>query len=442
MGFFGTCALVIGNTVGAGIYFLPVSLAPFGALSIGGWLVTSLGAIILALMFAGLAKKYPMVGGPYVYVKEAFGDCVGFQMAWCYWTSAWISNAALSIAAVSYLSVFFPQLATNRFLAAIVGISLIWIATGINALGVRQTSKIQILLTILKLSPLIIIGIVGLFFMKEGNFEPLPQGQTHWLSSINSVALLTLYAFIGLESATIPAQHVRDPKKTIAKATIIGTLMVAILYIVITISVIGVMGAGTLLKSQAPIADVAMRIFGNTVAKLTALGAVISAFGCLLGWVLMQGQMPFAAAQDGLFPSLFKRLSNQGVPVLGMVISSLLITGLMCMNYVDSLAKQFTMMVSLSTFTMLVPYAGSALADLYLRIKENKAQRRISFFAIFLAVTSLVYTIWLIIGAGGESFVLGLLFVAFGFVVYFWAQNRKSLQASSVKLPKVGSDEG
>lgn len=434
LGFWGTCALVIGNTVGAGIYFLPVSLAPFGALSIGGWLVTALGAIFLALMFGGLSRRYPKVGGPYAYARTAFGDMWGFQMAWSYWASSFISNAALAIACVSYLSVFVPMLATNRIMACLTGIALVWIATAINTKGVKQTSIVQMLLTALKLTPLIVIGVIGLFFMNDANLAPLPQSGGSTLSAINGAALLTLYAFIGLESATVPAQHVINPEKTIARATIVGTLICALLYISVTISVLGVMGSHSLANSQAPVADAARIIFGEWAAPIAAFGAVISAFGCLVGWVLVQGQMPYAAAMDGLFPAIFVKLSKEGVPLAGVVISSVLITIIMSMNYVDSLSKQFTLLVSLSTFSMLVPYAGSALADLLLRLKVREKVQVRHFGALLVAVVALAYTLWLIIGAGQESIFLGLGFSTLGFVVYFVAKARNAaVKASEAK---------
>jgi len=440
IGLVGTCALVIGNTVGAGIYFLPVSLAPFGALSIGGWIITAFGAIILALMFASLARRYPHTGGPYVYARTAFGDAWGFQMAWSYWASGWISNAALVLACVSYLSVFIPALASNRLLACATGIALIWIATAINAKGIKQTSFVQVLLTILKLSPLIVVGFIGLFFLSEQSSVPLPAEGTSTLSAINQAALLTLYAFIGIESATVPAQHVINPEKTIAKATIIGTLLCAVLYIVVTVSVLGLMGQEALLNSKAPIADVAKILFGAWAAPIAAFGAVISAFGCLLGWVFLQGQMPYAAATNGLFPSVFGKVSKQGVPLYGIVISSVLITILMFMNYVESLAQQFTMLVSLSTFAMLVPYAGSALADLVLRLKAKEKIKGKAILSLLIAFGALLYTLWLIIGAGKESIYLGLGFSALGFVIYFVGRGRKAAKEDNEKMPTPSSD--
>jgi APA family basic amino acid/polyamine antiporter len=420
IGLLGTCALVIGNVIGAGIYFLPVSLAPFGIYSIGGWLVTAVGALMLALVFGNLARRNQNVGGPYTYARMAFGNTIGFQMAWCYWASCWISNSTLAIACVSYLSVFVPSLASNRLLATGVGISLVWLATAINAKGVKQASLVQILLNIVKLSPLIAVGFIGLFFINDKNL--VSSHMPIKASMINSAALLTLYAFLGMESATIPAQHVINAQKTIPRATVFGTLGCAILYIIVTISVIGVLGTDALAHSQAPIADVARVIFGEWAVPVAAFGAVVSAFGCLLGWILLQGQMPYAMAKDGLFPDFFGKLSRNGVPLLGMTFSSLLITGLMFMNYIDSLAKQFTAMVTLSTFVMLVPYSCSALANLYFCIKENKDKNYKKYMSLGMSLIALAYSVWLLVGASRNAVLYGVIYIIIGFI-FFWARK-------------------
>lgn len=409
-------ALVVGNTIGAGIYFLPVSLAPFGGISLLGWLITSIGSILLALVFARLARSNSKVGGPYAYTKSAFGSFAGFQTAWGYWAAAWMSNAALAVAAVSYCSVFWPVLAHDRLWSCLVGIALIWIATLINSFGVKQTSSVQVVITILKISPLILIGIAGLFAIDSSNFVPFNQSAKSDISAIHAVAMLTLWAFIGLESGTVPSQHVKNPTKTIPRATILGTILCALLYMLVTVSVLGLIPAEILAQSSAPLADAAKILFGEWTARLVALGAVLSAFGCLIGWVLLQAQMPYAAALDGSFPKIFAQLSKQHVPLVGLILSSLLMTGLMMMNFVSSLAEQFTSLVNLSTFIILVPYALSMLADF--RNQQKKGLK-----SIIISVLAFSYSSWLIIGAGTSSIIMGLAFLALGIPVYLFMKR-------------------
>lgn len=435
IGLVGATSLVIGNMVGAGIYFLPVSLASYGILSIAGWIITSFGAVMLALMFCRLARRNPKVGGPYAYARDAFGNLTGFQMAWGYWACTWIGNAALAVTAVSYLSVFFDVLARDRMLACLTGIGLVWLATAINAMSVRKASFFQIILTILKLSPLVAVGMVGVFFFESTNLTPLAEHNDHIFASINQAALFTLFAFLGLESATIPAQHVDKPQTTIPRATVIGTLLSAVIYIVITVSVIGVIGPATLAQSKAPVADAARIIFGDWAAPFAACGAIISAFGCLIGWVMLQGQVPYAIARDGLFPRAFAQLSRKGMPVVGMSISSVLITLLMFMNYFESLADQFTALISLSTFCMLVPYGFCAMADIMSRYKESPTRNSRFYGSLLLPTGALAFSLWLMVGSGAESAIFGAVYFALGFLVYFIQISRRRLKNGEVVVP-------
>jgi APA family basic amino acid/polyamine antiporter len=414
----GATSLVVGNMVGAGIYFLPVSLASFGILSVVGWVVTTFGALALALTFCRLVRNNPEVGGPYAYARKAFGNLAGFQMAWGYWTSCLISNAALSVACVSYLSVFIEEISQNRIASCGTAIGLIWLATAINAWGIRRASFFQVLLTILKLSPLLLVGVGGLFFFDSANLAPAVEHRSHVFASVNQAMLLTLFAFLGLESATIPAHQVENPAETIPRATVLGTVISSILYVMVTISVIGLVGQTALAQSKAPIADAAHILLGAGAAPIAAIGALISAFGCLLGLVMLQGQMPYAMALDGLMPRAFARLSVHDVPVFGTAVSSVLISIMLFMNYVDSLANQFTALVTLSTFIMLLPYGFCVVADILSRFKQTRSRDANFYFSLTLPMFALAFTIWLLFNSGMESTLLGVGFFGIGFIVY------------------------
>jgi APA family basic amino acid/polyamine antiporter len=212
----------------------------------------------------------------------------------------------------------------------------------------------------------------------------------------------------------------------------LGTLLSAAIYIAVTISVIGLVGRTALAQSKAPIADAAQILFGAWATPIAAAGALISAFGCLLGWVMLQGQMPYAMAIDGLLPRAFGKLSARGVPVMGLCLSSVLITILLCMNYVDSLANQFTALVTLSTFIMLVPYASSVLADIVARFKQTPTRTARFYASLMLPITGLAFTIWLVFGSGLESALLGCGFFGVGFIAYFGLVRRGSRRRGDV----------
>ena len=419
-------ALVVGNMIGAGVFLLPASLASFGGISILGWLFTSAGALMVALVMARLAKLMPAAGGPYAYTRRGLGGLPAFLVAWGYWISIWAGNAAISVGFVGYLAAFFPSLAENPALGAGTALAAIWFLTGVNALGVREAGILQLWTTVLKILPLLAIGTLGLLFLDPQHFVPFNASGGSSFSAVTATATLTLWAFLGLESATIPADSVKDPSRTIPRATLLGTLLAAVVYILATVGVMGILPAGELGQSTAPFADAATRIWGGWAGSLVAIGAVISAFGALNGWILLQGQMPLAAARDGLFPSIFGKVSRRGTPVPGLIISSILITGIMALNYASSLVDQFTFIILLATLSTLIPYLFSSLAELviFVREKEKFSGERLAGASV-IAVLAILYSLWAIVGSGAETVFWGFLLLLAG-VPFYWWQVRKT----------------
>jgi APA family basic amino acid/polyamine antiporter len=442
LGLWMATALVVGNMVGSGVFGLPASLASTGPISLLSWGFTGVGAMLLALVFANLGRAYPQTGGPYAYTRRAFGDFAGFWTAWGYWIAAWAGNAAIAVIFVSYASVFWHRLATSNALAFAVGFSIIWLLTLVNIAGVRQSGVVQLVTTVLKFVPLVLIGLIGLFYMHSGNFTPFDPNHVslvgHW-HAISFAATLTLWAFLGLESATVPAEEVKDPERTLPRATIFGTLGTTVMYVVATVAIMGVIPAATLSKSNAPFADAAQSIFdssllGMSPAKIVAAVAMISTFGALNGWILIQGRVPLAAAQDGLFPKSFAQVSGtRKTPVVGLVVSSVLLSVLLAMNYQASLTATFTRIIILATITTLVPYAFAAAAQLMLMFREPEkfSGRRLAVDAT-VAILAFLYSFWMIYGAGQEYIAQGFLLLIAGIPVYVYLKWRQSKDASAV----------
>ena len=444
MGLWMATALVVGNMIGSGVFLLPASLADTaGPVSMLGWVFTGAGAILLALVFANLGRALPRTGGPYAYAKRAFGDFVGFQTAWGYWIAAWAGNAAIAVAFVGYLAVFWPQVGTEHLLGALVGIGVIWLVTAINILGVRETGRVQLVTTVLKFVPLAVIGIVGLFFIDGGNYEPFaPHGTS--IGLLSSTAALTLWAFIGLESATVPAEEVKDPERTIPRATILGTVLATVVYIVATVSIMGIIPTGELAASTSPFADAAGQVFGGGWDKVIALVALVSTFGALNGWILIQGRVPLAAAEDGMFPAPFARVhGTRKTPVFGLVVSSVLVTALMLMNYTKGLVDAFTFVILLATLTTLVPYAFSAAAQAWLWLVEpDEFNPKHLVRDVVVAALAFAYSVWAIAGAGDDIVTKGFVLLLAGIPVYIgmrWWQQRHAPDA--VLPPEPAGEE-
>lgn len=438
LGVWMSIALVIGNMVGSGVFLLPSSLASYGGISLLSWVFTSAGALMLALVFSRLGRAYPKTGGPYAYTRRAFGDFVGFQTAWGYWINAWVGNAAIAVAFVGYLAVFWGHVADSSILGAGVAIALIWVLTAVNVLGVRQAGWVQLLTTILKMMPLIAIGVVGIFMVDTSNFKPFNASGDSTFSAISSAGALTLWAFIGLESATVPADDVENPQRTIPLSTIVGTIVAAVVYILGTAAVMGVLPTDTLANSTAPFSDAAAEIFGGWASKPVAMGALISTLGCLNGWILLQGQVPAAVADDGLFPEVFARRSKNGTPYVGLVVSSVLITVLVITNYTKGLVDLFTWVILLATLTALVPYAYSAMAEVMLFVNERErfSIRNLT-VDVLISLLAFGYSFWAIWGAGADVVMKGMLLFLAGVPLFVFIKWRAAVKESTVTQPAV-----
>ncbi|HUS86463.1 MAG TPA: amino acid permease [Bacteroidales bacterium] len=425
IGFWLSSSLVLGNMTGSGIFLLPASLAVYGGITIFGWLFTTMGAIILALLFTRLSRLIKKAGGPYVFAREGFGDFAGFMVAWGYWISIWSGNAAISVAGVGYLSEFFPSIKENNLLSAAIAIGAIWIFTWVNTQNIRSVGVVQLITTILKILPLLFIGTVGFIYFDRSNFSPFNLSGSSGFTAITASAALTLWAFMGLESATIPSDKIRDPGRTIPRATIFGTLVAALIYISSTVSVMGLISPADLQDSSAPFADAAGKILGSEASALVALGAVISCFGALNGWILLQGQIPMAAARDNIFPGRFANISSRGVPLFGVIFSSILASILVSMNYTRGLVGMFTFTIMLSTLTVLLPYLLSSLSEIMIIVKgRNKDVATGLTRALLIGVPAFLYSLWAVTGLGIEIIAWGLVLLATGIPFYLFKKKK------------------
>ena len=422
IGIWTSTSLVMGNMIASAMFMLPATLSSYGSISLVGWVFSGFGAICLALVYSWLSQLMPVAnGGPYAYSREGLGDFAGFLVAWGYWISVWSTNAAIAVAFISYLSVFVPAVSTNAPLAVAIGLGAIWFLTWINTRGLRDAGVVQIITTVLKIAPLLLVTVGGFSFIQTENYYPFNSSGTSDFSAITATATLTLFAFLGLECATIPSGHVENPEKTIPRATLYGTLAVTALYIVGTVVIMGVLPPSVLKTSQAPFADAAASMWGDWARYLVAAGAVMSTFGALNGYIIMQGQIPAAAAMDKVFPAIFKKENKAGSPVVSIVGSSVLISALLLMNFHQSLANTYQFIILLSTMTVLVPYLFSAVAYVVLAVKSNNLKWN-NGIKITIAIVAFAYSLWAVAGSGQESVYWGFLLLMIGVPLYGWSK--------------------
>lgn len=425
IGLITSTSYVIGNMIGAGIFVLPAVLAPYGSISFLGWIFTAVGALILARIFGNFSKIIVnKSGGPYTYSKAGFGDFIGFLVAWGYWISIWVSNAALAITIVGALSFFFPVLDSNPIIRVLVGLSFIWLFTWINTRGIKESGKVQVITTVLKLLPLMFVIIAGLFLFDIDNFPAFNLTNESNFAIFPVVAATTLYAFLGVESASIPAANVKNPEKTVPKATFLGTITVAFVYILGTFVLFGILPINELAVSPSPFADAARLIAGDFGGYFVAGGIAIAAIGCLNGWIQFSGQIPMAASQDKLFPKVFGKENEKGAPALGIIIGSVLTTVIMLMNLSEGLVKQFEFIAEIVVFSNLIPYLFVAAAYIIVII-ERKIKVNHLVKALILSLLGVAYSLWAIYGSGEKSVFYGLILLLCGIPIYTLMQWSK-----------------
>ena len=331
MGFWKCWAMSVGVMIGSGVFLLPSVLAPFGSVSFLGWIATSSAAIIISLILGRLASRTDRSGGFYIYTQDAFGNLIGFLIAWGYWLAIIFAITAISTAFVGYLSTVIPAVGHSSLTQALTAALMIWIFAAINIKGVNEGALMQLVTTFLKLIPLIVIIILGVSVGSTSNIPVFNPQEKPIFSAVAATAMLTMWAFVGLEAGTVAAADVSNPKRTIPRAIIAGTITVTFVYIAATAAVMMLVPVDILKTSEAPLVDAAKSL-GSIGGALIAFGALISTAGSLNGNVFLGGQMPMAVAIDGLAPKILARKNKGGGPAPALIISCIISTILLVFN--------------------------------------------------------------------------------------------------------------
>ncbi len=420
MGFWAVTSLVAGAQIGTGIFLLPASMAVFGAAGLSSWLITATGAMLLAFVFAGLSAKIPKTGGPHAFVEEAFGKTFGFFSAWTYWVISWMSTPMVVISVVSYLSPIFGTL--HPFANFILEISILMFITGLNLMGVRSAGRVEFVFTVLKLLPLIVVPVAGIFVFNADHFVPFNPTTESTLSVLNAAALLTLWGFIGVECATTPAESVENPRKTIPRAIITGTFLVAIVYIFSSIVIMGVVPPEALMQSKAPFADAAFCIFGGNWYLAISLCASIVCLGTLNAWVLTSGQIALGASYDGHLPKLFQVKNSRGAPKWSLLISSLGMTPVLLVTLNQDLISQVNSIIDVSVTAFLFVYVLSVLS--YIKLVRN----------YIIGFGALAFCAWALYSSGIKMVAFASLITLAGLPLYLWRSRIKTVEGEALVM--------
>ena len=416
IGFWRGWSIAVGCAIGSGIYMMPTMLAPYGLLGFGGWLVAGAGSILVALTMARLVKRIPKTGGPYVYVNEGLGTFSGFIIAWTYWVACVSAIAGISIAFVGYLGFFLPQIANSQINALLASLLLIWIIVFLNIRSLENSSKFQLISTLLKLLPLIFIILLGASNFNVNNLPELNPSNLHPISLIATVTTLVMWSFIGIETATVPADNVINPQETIPKVLIASVITILILYILVSVAIAVLVPASELLNSSAPFALAASKILGVTGGTIISMGALISTLGSLNANTLTAGNLSLAAARDGLLPSKFVILSKNGTPIFTYLLTGAFVSILLILNYTKGILNAFVFMAMLSTLSTLIAYAFCAIAEFKFSRADKKNLQRNN--AVLISCGTFLYAFFAIWGAGIEMIIYSIVLILIGTPIY------------------------
>ncbi|HEX6715260.1 MAG TPA: amino acid permease [Thermoleophilaceae bacterium] len=370
---FGATTLVVGSIVGVGIFNLPTSLAAYGPITLVSMGLTTIGALALAFLFASLSRRMPAPGGPYAYARVAFGNKLGFANAWSYWITAWAGNAAIAVGWVLYVEVFINK-GGAKFGSILLVLVGLWIPAFINLSGIKNMGSFQTVTTIFKFAALAFMSIVGLFYIHSANFTPWNVSGGGAINAIGDGMAIALFSYLGVEVASVAAEKVRDPDRNVPRATLLGTLATAVVYMLSLTAVFGIVPNGKLQEATAPFSTAVNTMFGGTVwGNIMALVVIVSGLGALNGWTMITAEMPRAAAQDGVFPARFDRVNSRGMPAFGIVVSTALASIAMLINYLGADGQTvFTTLILMTGITAAIPYGFSAAAQIKWRMADQK----------------------------------------------------------------------
>ena len=437
--------IVAVNMMGSGIIMLPTNMAQIGAISLLSWIVTALGSMAIAYGFAqaGLFNQRP--GGMSAYAEDAYGKPGYFLVFLLYFLSLAIGNVAIGISAVGYLAGFFPWLTSTPITTCIGLIVLLWLTTVANFGGPSLTGKIGAITVWGVIIPVGLLSVIGWFWFSGETFNAAwnPNGLS-LSEGIGSSISLTLWAFLGMELAAQNSEAVENPKRDVPLACMFGTLGAAVIYILSTTVIQGIVPNAELAASTGPFALAYAQMFNPTIGSIIMALAVLACLGSLLGWQFTIAQTAKSAAEGRMFPALFSRVNAMGAPITGMIVLGVVQTLLALMTISPTLSEQFSALVNLAVVTNVVPYV-IALSALMVMMKAANVPQGKYRFNTAIATVGMIFSVFAIYASGkdavfGGMIVTGIAFMIWGFLApRFTATAQTSCSGDlSTANPPVG----
>lgn len=435
MGLVGLTTLVAVNMMGSGIIMLPSSMAQLGAVSLLSWIITAIGSMAIAYCFAQCGVFCPRTGGMSAYSEEAHGRSAFFLCSFLYFLSLAIANVAIGISAVGYLTPFFPWLGSGAIPLFIGCVGLLWLTTAANFGGASITGRLGAITVWGVIIPVAGLSVIGWFWFEPQVFaDAWNPKQIPIVEAITQSIPLTLWAFLGMESAAQNSDAVEDPKRNVPLACLLGTLGAAVVYVLSTTVIQGIIPNAQLANSSAPFALVYAQMFSPLIGKIIMALAVIACIGSLLGWQFTLAQTAKVTADQGMFPKLFGTVTSAGAPIAGMIVCGVLQTLLALSTISPDAREQFGKLVSLAAVTNLLPYVTALSALLVIMFKANVSRSVYSRNTAVLMV-AMAYSYYAIYASGKDAVFGAFIVLAVGYLIYgFIAKSFVSAQPVSAPI--------
>lgn len=420
--------LVANNMIGSGIFLLPASLAAVGGISVLSWGIALGGALLVAAVLARLGQVVPEAGGLCAYAGAAFGPYIGFHADVIYWLDGWIGNIAIDLTVVGYLASFFPSLSAPLPRAA-AAIAIIGALTLVNIFGPRLVCQLNSVMLLAGLFPIVLVSTLGWWYFDPQIFRS-SWNVTHESAgaAVQGSLVLVFWAFLGLESASVASAVVAKPGRNVPIATIGGVLLAGIVYLASSEAIMGIIPASTLVKSSAPFADAMRELVGPVAAAAVGVMALLKALGTLCGWTLLLAQIGKAAAERQHLPAMLGRSDRHGVPVIGLVISAVLMSCVVLATLSPTLNEQFNELAEVSVILSLLLYAY-ACGSVWHYSDSRRARSRLGSYR-FVGAAAILFSLGVIALSGARVLTLALPLALGTFLFYPLARRARRYSAS------------
>jgi APA family basic amino acid/polyamine antiporter len=418
IGFLGLVSMVIGAQLGASAFLMPAQMAQFRTVGLGGWCLGCLGAILITLVFSLLCIKTTKVGGPHIYARMFFGEKIGFFVTWVYWCGAWACNPIVISIAVNYLMSITGVLSPMEKLT--LEIIIVVLLTLLNTRGIKVTSNVEIVLTIIKIIPLILVPIVALTRVNLENFAELTPGNTSVADTLIKATILSFWGFVGLEEGTSPASVVNNPRKTIPLAIVFGTACVAMICILNTVATFGVIHPEQLENEAAPFAKILLILFGGTYNNLIGITTFLICIGSLNAWIFFSGQIAQSAAKENIFPGVFAKSNDRGAPGYALWTSAMGTVVILVLQKSPLFADKINAFLDMSIVVYITLYTTTILAHMkFMRQAKTK-----SVLQVFISTLALIFCCFVLYNSDWFDFsALGIMIVS-GIPIYCFRHRK------------------